>query len=176
MRRRAGSRCRGPGRWCFLFGGEEAVSQAGGQTGGKRYVVELGARRRGGGRLPVCMLTNTLLALKATLSHKPETKQQARMGASECAGSISCRKVVVHPAAALGEAFSGGGVVSEDSWTDETRALRGAVGVSLLGAAAVSGPIVMRVFQKSCVFGPVGAPLLLLSPPRWCLLMMEARG
>lgn len=101
------------------------------------------------------MLTNTLLALKATLSHKPDTKQQARMGTSECAGSMSCCSVVVHPAAAAaasGEAaFSGGGVVSDESWTDETRALRGAAGVSLLGAAAVSGPMVScRVGRDEC--------------------------
>lgn len=93
------------------------------------------------------MLTNTLLALKATLSHRPDTKQQARMGTSECDGSISCCSVVAHPpaaaAAASGEAFSGGGVVSDESWTDETRALRGAVGVSLLGAVAVSDPMAL---------------------------------
>lgn len=80
------------------------------------------------------MLTKTLLALKATLSHKPETKQQARMGASECAGSMSSRSVVAHPAWGV---FSGGGVLWDES--DETLGLRGPgvlVGDSLVTSAS----------------------------------------
>lgn len=49
------------------------------------------------------MLTKTLLALKATLSHIPDTKQVARTGRSECAGWISSRSLVMRPA--FGAAF-----------------------------------------------------------------------
>lgn len=44
------------------------------------------------------MLTNTLLALKATLSQIPDTKQVASTGRSECDGLISSRSLVMRPA------------------------------------------------------------------------------
>lgn len=88
------------------------------------------------------MLTNTLLALKATLSHNPDTKQHAIMGASECAGSMSSLNVVSHPAFG-DEAFSGGGVRPCESVV-ETRALTG-FGVlavdSLRAGVSVSAPM-----------------------------------
>lgn len=43
------------------------------------------------------MLTKMLLALKATLSQSPDTKQQAMVGMSEWAGSMSSRRVDSHP-------------------------------------------------------------------------------
>lgn len=43
------------------------------------------------------MLTKTLLALKATLSQRPDTKQHKMMGISERAGSISSPSAASHP-------------------------------------------------------------------------------
>lgn len=80
------------------------------------------------------MLTKTLLALKATLSQSPETKQQSNTGTSECAGSISSRSVVVHDV--LGE----GAVGAEASSDKDGRVLKPGVlkGVSLVAEFAVA--------------------------------------
>lgn len=43
------------------------------------------------------MLTKTLLALNATLSHMPDTKQVASTGRSEYDGLISSRSLVTRP-------------------------------------------------------------------------------
>lgn len=90
---------------------------------------------------PVCMLTKTLLALNATLSHRPETKLQAMTGISECAGSTSSASVDRKPG--LGR-WAGGGAAPDDS--DEAFALRAPgvlIGVALRGG--VSPPIVGRL-------------------------------
>lgn len=71
------------------------------------------------------MLTNTLLALKATVSHRPETKQQAKIGTSDRSGSMSSRNDEIHDALFGVLAFSDGGLLSDDSPADETLALRG---------------------------------------------------
>lgn len=68
--------------------------------------------------LPVCMLTKTLLALNATLSQRPETKEHSRIGRSEWDGSISWRIFDMKPS--LGAVFDSRGIVDE---SDETLAL-----------------------------------------------------
>lgn len=90
--------------------------------------------------LPVCMLTKTLLALKATLSQRPETKEHSRTGRSEYDGSISWRRFDMKPS--LGAVFVSGGIVDE---SDETLALN-TPGASE-GKCVATGPIVAIEYQ-----------------------------
>lgn len=83
------------------------------------------------------MLTKTLLALNATLSQSPDTKQQASTGASECAGSMSSWSVVSQPGFVRPDSGLDAAAIAEESEDTLELSIPGVLRGDSFGAAGV---------------------------------------